>query len=239
MDEFFSEADRDNKEVVLKVATIDGWGIQYASKRLRDDREVVLAAVKQDGWVLKFASDRLKDDKDVVLSAVKSEGTSIKFASSRLKKDVDVIKAACKQDSLAFNYVDKKVQSDRELMMEIISENPSAQFLSGKSGVSSSEVRAIIRQRESLLESDIDHLQKTLKGLSGNYEELNNSIHSSLFGSVKTEIVLKEEKLPTAKTTPLDKVKEDAKAEDRKMAVEKMKAEMIQKTQKNGSGLSI
>lgn len=69
------------------------WVIAYADDKIKDDRELILKCAQIDGQVLYYASERLRDDKEVVIAAVTQKPLIVKYASKRLRSDIDVAKA--------------------------------------------------------------------------------------------------------------------------------------------------
>ena len=70
-----SEAERDDRQVVLRAVEAAGFELRYASERLRGDYELVEAAVEQDGLVMGFGDcipEQFRQDPRIRLAAVKS-----------------------------------------------------------------------------------------------------------------------------------------------------------------------
>ena len=136
-----------NKEVVLVAVEADGRALQYASPALKADQEVVLAAVQKDGRALEYASPDLKEDKDVVLAAVKQEGAALYYASKELKKDQEVVLAAVEQNGWALQYADPNLRQDRAFILKAVRQSGCAlQFASDELRNDQEVVLAAVQQ---------------------------------------------------------------------------------------------
>lgn len=85
-----------------------------------NDKSLVLKAVSLDGYILADASDALKADKDVVLKAVGKDGLALQYASPELQSDKDVVLAAVDQDAFAFEFVSPELKRDENVVRKAI-----------------------------------------------------------------------------------------------------------------------
>ena len=85
-----------------------------------NDKSLVLKAVSLDGYILADASDALKADKDVVLKAVGKDGLALQYASPELQSDKDVVLAAVDQDAFAFEFVSPELKRDENVARKAI-----------------------------------------------------------------------------------------------------------------------
>ena len=97
--EKFSEAARDDKEIVLAAVNNDSFCLRFVSEILKHDKDVVLAAVRQRGLGLLFAGEGLKDNREIVLTAVQHEGRALEWAGHTCKNDKEIVLAAAQEDS--------------------------------------------------------------------------------------------------------------------------------------------
>ena len=90
---------------MLKVVSVHGEALRYASSWLRSDKEVVLAAVSSNSFAVRYASFNLRADKDVIRAAVTQDGRTLAYASDELKGDKDIVLAAVAHTAGALRYL--------------------------------------------------------------------------------------------------------------------------------------
>ena len=66
--------DWNNFDFVLSKVKINGWALEYASKKLKNNEEIVNEAIKQNGSALYYASEELQNNEEIVKEAVKQNG---------------------------------------------------------------------------------------------------------------------------------------------------------------------
>ncbi len=57
--------------------------IRYIVLRNSNNRELVLKAVSADGWLLEYASDELKKDPEIVIAALKNNPNASQFVNDK------------------------------------------------------------------------------------------------------------------------------------------------------------
>ncbi len=152
---------RNNKQFILKLVSIDGDTLDYASKHLKKDRQVVLAAIKQYIYALRFADKSFKKDRETISLAVTKEGRTLQFADDSLKNDKQIVMAAIKQDGYALKYASKALRADRDMVLEAVKNNQNGYSLENTS-------KALRADREVVLEAvknNPDVLNYTSKAL--------------------------------------------------------------------------
>jgi len=122
----FSEASRNDFEVVLWAVENDGSALSHASVAMRGNKEVVLRAVQTSQHALRFASKELQSDAAVVLQAVRSHGSALQFASDDLRADRAVVLEACKQNGSALRFASEALRADGELVLEAVGSCPTS-----------------------------------------------------------------------------------------------------------------
>ena len=70
----FSEAERDNKALVLTAVGLHGICLEHASEMTQSDREIVLAAVRQDSCSLEYAGKSWKRTQDRACGGASERG---------------------------------------------------------------------------------------------------------------------------------------------------------------------
>lgn len=119
------EANTDNRdffeEAIKNHAT---WTLRYASDKLKDDKDLIMDCAKVDGQILYYASKRLRDDKEVVLTAVTQKPLIVKYASAKLRADIDVAKA-----TLTNSLKDKHFTEIKSYLEPEVYDNPEIQAI--------------------------------------------------------------------------------------------------------------
>lgn len=122
---FASDAMKDDKDVVLEVATRGLIG--SASEKLRGNRELALLAVRQNAYAFESLSKELRGDKEIAMLAVEQNGYMMGNVSEELRGDKEVAMKAAQSGHLAFNYsakefqdFSKELQTDHDVALAFI-----------------------------------------------------------------------------------------------------------------------
>ena len=91
----------EDKDQMLKLVSLYGPALKWASTELRGDSDVVLEAVRKSGIALFWATEELQDDKVVVLTAIRQNAHALEFASAAMQSNERVVLEALKFDKLA------------------------------------------------------------------------------------------------------------------------------------------
>ena len=101
---YFSDALRDDDELVNMVLKYHGDQLEYVSARLCDDRDVVCLAVASKGKALRHASQRLRADRDVVELALRNDGMALQHVHWQLQACLEIVAIAVQQNGLALQF---------------------------------------------------------------------------------------------------------------------------------------
>jgi hypothetical protein len=103
------------KEEMMKLVSMDGYNLRFASKSLRNDKELVSEALKTCFYSFEYASDELKNNKELVLEAVLKDGDNLQFASENMKQDKEIVMAAVKKDGYTLRFA-TDLKDDMEIV---------------------------------------------------------------------------------------------------------------------------
>jgi len=128
IDAFWAAADelKQDREVLVAAASMDGAALACAPEELREDRELVLMAVRVHGEALEHAALPLASDREVALAAVSSAGGALQFVGEALRNDRDLVMAAVAQDGWALAFASLELRCEREVVLAAIANKPEA-----------------------------------------------------------------------------------------------------------------
>ncbi len=119
---YFSEALRDDEEIVLPVIEKNGIALEHASKRLQSNKGMATTAVTADFKALKFVDKSLLEDRDILLAAI--ENLNQESVERRLGDVVEILpKQALSDPGILhglFNRVAEHSSSKRYKDMETV-----------------------------------------------------------------------------------------------------------------------
>ncbi|KAG2382573.1 hypothetical protein C9374_005153 [Naegleria lovaniensis] len=118
---------RNNFEFMMRVVSLSGQLLCYASKELQDHAELVFQACKSCSNALEFASLRLRNDFNLVLKVVQLEcntfNSVLAFASKELQNNKEIVLNAIQRNPRAYLEASEKLQADEQVAMETVSQN--------------------------------------------------------------------------------------------------------------------
>jgi len=115
----FAPAIADDEEVVRAALRCRGI-LSLASPRLQSSKDFVMEQVRLDGDALCWAPADLHEDPEVVLEAIKSKGSAMAFASEELREDFDFVSQALEIDGWALEFVSDELKANREIILKAI-----------------------------------------------------------------------------------------------------------------------
>lgn len=118
--EYFSEALRGDRDVVLTAVSNYGGALEHASEALRGDLDVVRAAVVNQWEAFEHASEALRADHDFVMEALAISVFAFRFASEALRGNRAVVLFALGQDSSVFEDASLELRNDRGFMLDAV-----------------------------------------------------------------------------------------------------------------------
>lgn len=114
---------KNDRDVILKLVSRDGWQLKSLPNNWTADRDVVLAAVQNTGSALQFAAEHLQNDRSVALLGVCKTASAIQHISKDLLADRTFWMAALEQNGEALKYGSDEVKSDKELVSVAVQQN--------------------------------------------------------------------------------------------------------------------
>eukprot|EP01080_Neovahlkampfia_damariscottae_P005756 gene5756-9577_t len=123
--------EEDEKQSILKLVKINGWNLEFVSKKFQNDFDVVLTAVNNEGRSLKFSSEKLKNNRKIVIEAIRNDPRSILYASLNLQSDREIALSVVSRNGLTLDFLNE-FKGDEEVLLEAIKQNPIAFLYSRK-----------------------------------------------------------------------------------------------------------
>jgi hypothetical protein len=92
------------------------------------NRDLMLMLAPLGSYVLEFASDEIKNDREVVLATVRADFKALRFASRELRNDPDIILAATAGDynGVWGSWASDELLSNRDFALEVVSQSDEA-----------------------------------------------------------------------------------------------------------------
>ena len=112
-----------NYETAVKLITINGLILGYASEELQNNSELVRLAVTQSGEALRYASEELQNSPEIVRLATIQSYYALEYASTDLKNDYQFMKEMIAQNPNYISYAGSNLKNDYQFMKEIIVQN--------------------------------------------------------------------------------------------------------------------
>lgn len=109
---FISEKFKNDKDIVIKVVSLNGQEFKLIDETLKDNKEVVLAAVKKSGYTIADASERLKGDEEIILTAVTNYNRAIWYVSNQLQKNEHLMLKVFYKNINALQYVNEQLKEE-------------------------------------------------------------------------------------------------------------------------------
>jgi len=118
---------RNDKEIVLPLVSMNGEHIKYVSNNLALDKEVVFAAIKNNPLAYHFIDESFFNDKEFILLCLNSNGYDeenyekfLKILSNEFKDDKDIVIACIKKCCKNIIYCSKRLRNDKEIVLTAI-----------------------------------------------------------------------------------------------------------------------
>ena len=125
--QFTSDTNRNDKEIVLPLISINGDDLQYVSNELRRDREIVFTAVKNCPSAYVYADELFFDDKEFLLLSLAGEHYDeenyidfLENLSNTLQDDKDIVLAAVKKCGTNIKFASERLRNDKDVVMEAL-----------------------------------------------------------------------------------------------------------------------
>ena len=114
---------RADKDIMLAVVSVGGFGLMSASSELRNDRELVGIAIRRNSYALQYASEELRNDKELAMFALERCADNsihtyalIESLGDILKSDKEVMILAVNKDVDALKFASIGLKDDMELV---------------------------------------------------------------------------------------------------------------------------
>jgi len=112
---FLPDQWKNDREFILKAAHLNLDIINF--NKHGSDKEVMMRIVSLDGYYLNRASEELKDDEDVVFQAVKSVSSAVQYASPRLRANKNFVLKLVNLSGDVLDYC-YELTEDAEVLLE-------------------------------------------------------------------------------------------------------------------------
>lgn len=125
----------EDDELVYEACVYDVSLMQHASEAMKDNKELVMRIAGNDylRWkgseLLNYVSERLKDDEDVVMACMKLGESAFTYASDRIKNSYQLALAAATPGITALECVGEKLRDNKEFVMEVYQKTEAKNFL--------------------------------------------------------------------------------------------------------------
>lgn len=120
-----SEAEKDDKELMMIAVNSNGLNLSYCSDGLKDDEDIVMTAIKDKPKAIAHASPRLKENENIITTALAQE-TRVSILchfSDRIKDDPHYVKLAISNNAMNLYYASTRLKNDRKIVLAAIRQN--------------------------------------------------------------------------------------------------------------------
>jgi hypothetical protein len=124
-----NDTNKNDKEIVLPLVSMNGCDIQYVSNILALDKDIVYAAIQNDPTSYIHVDESFFNDKDFVLFCLNNNSDGydeenyeyfLEDLNDNFKDDKDIVIASIKKCCKNFSYCSKRLRNDKEVILTAI-----------------------------------------------------------------------------------------------------------------------
>jgi hypothetical protein len=111
---------RNNKEICMLAAKIDGNNIQYMGEEMKNDEDVCMNAIYLTPGAIQYMSDAMKNNRKICAEVAWRYGPALQFMSNEMKNDFEICIAAINQYPPAAEFVSDELMNNREFCFQCV-----------------------------------------------------------------------------------------------------------------------